>query len=58
MHLSIEGLLRTYQIISLIENWYAFFIPLEIDEVFFNEMEMGFANIGMIGRRFLHSQNL
>ena len=43
---------------SLIENWYAFFISLEIEGVFFDKMEIGFADIGIRGRRFLYSQNL
>ena len=53
-----EELLRTCQIISLIDNWYDIFESFEVDGVFFDEIETDFSNIGRIGRCYLHLQNL
>ena len=53
-----EGLLKTCQIISLIDNWYDIFESFEVDRVFFDEIETDFSNIGRIGRCCLHLWNL
>ena len=42
---------------SFIESWYAIFEFLEVDSVFFVEIEMDFANIGRRGKRSLHVRN-
>ena len=53
-----EGLLRTCQIISLIDNWYDIFESFEVDRVFFDEIKTDFSNIERIERCCFHLRNL
>ena len=53
-----EGLLRICQIMSLIDNWYDIFESLEVNRVFFDEMEIDLADIERRGRCCLHLWNL
>ena len=54
MFLVNDGLLKTCQIMSFIESLYAIFEFLEVDDIFFDEIEIDFADIGIRERYCLY----